>query len=413
MSRIFLIGDAGCTTGFGRVNHSIGERLVRDYGHEVHVLATNHLGDSYPSILDPSQQTPLRMYRPNSLIPKDVYGRSRIVELLGKLEPDVVWLTNDASIIIGLLFQNQWDKEQYLLRYRPILAYIPIDGYNHPPIWGTLASVTKRIAMSRFGQSLMPEAELIYHGVDHDLYRPIDAEHPITLSNGEVMQSKRDCKIALGYDPDGFLVLRVDRNSGRKDFPATWSALQPVMKRHTDIQVHFHCQARGDEAGVDLPNVFSREPETKARFFTPGGYDTYIGWTDHDLAALYNAADLFVTTSRGEGFGLTIAEALACGVPVIAQNVSAIPEVVGPGGVLIEPQRPITVPSGQDLWLADIGAFSEEIEHLYSAGGVRRKLGAAGREHVVKSFNWDTAAGLFHEYIEALASGTGSSEATA
>ena len=124
-----------------------------------------------------------------------------------------------------------------------------------------------------------------------------------------------------------------------------------------------------------------------------------MGWPEQDVVGLLNAADVFITTSRGEGFGLTIAEALAVGVPVIAQNVSAIPEVVGPGGILIDPQREITTPSGKDQWLANVDAFTDALEQLYRSKPTRRELGEAGREHVVKSFSWDRSTEQFSGHI--------------
>ena len=396
MAKVLWIGDAGCHTGFARVTHSIGERLIETYGHDVSVLAYNYRGDYWP--------TPLKLYRPTLLRQDDMWGQSRHVELLAKVEPDVVVMLGDPNVVVGLLFKNNYDTERVLLKYRPIITYLPVDGYNLPPAYNeVLSKVTNPVVMSKFGQAAFTGSKLVYHGVDTDQFYPVK-DKPITISNGTVLQTKQDCKRAFGYDPDGFLVLRVDKNSGRKDFASTWKALVPVMKRHTDIQVHFHTVAMA-ESGVDINSMLSREPDIQKRFFTPSLHNSFEGWPQEDLLALMNAADLFVTTSRGEGFGLTIAEALACGVPVIAQNVSAIPEVVGPGGVLIEPERQITVPSGQDLWLSDINAFSEAIEHLYLAGGVRRKLGLAGREHVVRSFSWDVAAARFHEYVSALAEG--------
>jgi glycosyltransferase involved in cell wall biosynthesis len=74
--------------------------------------------------------------------------------------------------------------------------------------------------------------------------------------------------------------------------------------------------------------------------------------------------------------------------------VSSITEVVGPGGILIEPLTTITVTSGEDQWLPDVPAFTDAIEHLYQAGGVRRKLGQAGRDHIMQ-FSWDEAARRF------------------
>ena len=57
-----------------------------------------------------------------------------------------------------------------------------------------------------------------------------------------------------------------------------------------------------------------------------------------DLPALYSAAEAFVTASLYEGFCLPIAEARACGCPVVAFRTGAIPEVIGDGGVLVDPQ---------------------------------------------------------------------------
>lgn len=400
MSTVLWIADGGAHTGFARVTHAIGDRLVEKYGHDIHCLATNYQGDHY--------DTKVKLYRPNSLIGTDVFGQSRFIELLAKVEPDVVVMINDPFILIKQLFENKWDPDRVMLRYRPIITYIPVDGHNHPPAWNILKDVTNEVAMSRFGQASMPGSQLVYHGVDHDQFYQVSAKRPITMSNGNTVTSKRECREQFGYDPDAFMVLRVDRNSARKDFPGSWKALLPVMHRHSDIIVHFHCQGQNDIYGVDMRAMFSRDRETEKRFFLPDFLNTFIGWDEADLNALYNASDLFLTNSRGEGFGLTIAEALACGVPVVAQNVSAIPEVVGPGGILLDPVRELTVPSGQDQWLSDIGAFSEAIETLYSSRKLRREMGEAGREHVKSTFSWDDAADKFHDFIEALARGAAS-----
>lgn len=60
--------------------------------------------------------------------------------------------------------------------------------------------------------------------------------------------------------------------------------------------------------------------------------------SDADKLALYQGAALYVTPSLYEGFGLTALEAMACGVPTIAANRTSLPEVVGDGGLLVEPE---------------------------------------------------------------------------
>lgn len=392
MARVLWLGDAGCHTGFARVTHAIGDRLVRDYGHEISVLATNYDGDYWP--------TPMHLYRPNKLSAMDRYGQSRIVEMLAEVMPEVIVILQDPVPIVKFLNENKHDPLKSLASggpmHAPVLAYVPIDGHRYTPALSSMAGMTRQIAMTRYGQAAMPGSALVYHGVDTETYRPLSSSSPMTASNGRVISSKAEAKEALGYDPDRFLVLRVDRNSNRKDYPSTWKAIVPLMKRYGDIDVHFHCVARDD---YNLGELLWREPDVRSRFRFSANIDTFKGWAEVDLAILYNAADVFVSTSWGEGFGLTIAEALACGVPVVAQNVSAITEVVGPGGRLVEPQREITTPMGHEQWLPDVAGFTAAIERLYHGQGSRRKLGEAAREHVVATFSWDKATNAFDRLI--------------
>lgn len=403
--KILWLSDGGCTTGFGRVTHEIGERLVRDYGHEIHVLAVNHEGDDFRSILDPEKKTPLWLYRPNKVKGDDTYGYFRTVEMLGHVAPEVVVALNDPGLIIKHLFNNPADPQRYLLQFAPLLFYLPCDGYNLPPQWtDLLPKLGKIVTMANFGKAQYEGAETVHHGVDPNKFWPVSPERPIVASNGQKLKTKRECKKAFDLDPNGFLILRVDSNSGRKDYASLVNALVPVLRRHADVQVWLHCDPMQGTAATNIPVLIGRHGEDLVeRFKFPEMYSTFIGWPDNDLNALYNAADLFVSTSRGEGFGLTLAEAGMAGVPVIAQNVSSIPEVIGPGAKLLEPDRYLTVPSGQDVCLSNTEAFSDAIEELYQSAGARRSLGEAGRKHVVESFDWDRAAKQFDEFITELA----------
>jgi glycosyltransferase involved in cell wall biosynthesis len=231
------------------------------------------------------------------------------------------------------------------------------------------------------------------------VFYPVSRETPIILSDGTKIATKKAAKVIFGYPEDSFLVLRVDSNSPRKDYGASWRALVPVMKKHSDIVVHFHCTGNGLSGGVLMPALFTRDMQTAPRFHLADEFDTFENWPISHLAALYNAADVFLSNSQGEGFGLTISEALACGTPVIAQDCSSITEVVGPGGVLIPPGFPITHPGGEDMFVTDAGAFSEAIEHLYLNDGYRKRYSKAAVDHVTKTFNWDVEAAKLDKII--------------
>jgi glycosyltransferase involved in cell wall biosynthesis len=95
--------------------------------------------------------------------------------------------------------------------------------------------------------------------------------------------------------------------------------------------------------------------------------------SDAELPAYYALADLFVFPSLLEGFGLPIAEALACETPVVTTRAESIPEVIGPGGRIVPPR--------------DVDALAEAIAELAGDMALRRRLGRAGRQWVLAHFN--------------------------
>ncbi|HEY6013543.1 MAG TPA: glycosyltransferase family 4 protein, partial [Candidatus Limnocylindrales bacterium] len=265
----------------------------------------------------------------------------------------------------------------------PILAYLAVDGYESPRQWDVLAERVTRIAMSKFGQAAMPGSEFAPHGVDTSLYHPRDRA-----------ESKRE----LGLDPDRLLILRVDKNTWRKDYPSLWKALRPVLRRHPEVDVHWHCRPVAQD-GFDLNAVRWNDEDVRDRVTMTADLAGFVGWPEGRLAILFAAADLFVSTAWGEGFGLNLLQAIASGVPVIAQDCSSIPEVVGPGGILVRPKGRISVPMGQEQCLPDVEKFTYWIEHLVNSPKQREALGRAGAEHA-KAFSWDTAAEKFNTILE-------------
>lgn len=393
VARVLWIGDAGSHTGFGRVTHEVAGGLAKR-GHDVHVLGINYAGDYTPDLAG------LKVYRANARDEADAFGALRVREIVDLVQPEVTVLMHDPAAVWQYLFVNPHDQDQSLLR-NPILAYCPVDGYDYPGDWlEILPQVTNFVAMSQHGARTFSPSRLVPHGVNTDEFWPVD-QRPIN-TEGLKLETKAHCKAALGIGGDRFLVLRVDTNSGRKDYAATIKAVAPFLERHRDAAMHLHAFADPRMPGVNIGHMLNRYDLFLGQV-TQSQLSGPTGWDQQKMNILYNAADVFISTSRGEGFGLTIAEALACGVPVIAQNVSAIPEVVGPGGVLIDSDRPITVPAGQDLRLPDIDAFSEALETLYADVALRTELGSAGRKHVAESFSWATAVDSFHDFIETAA----------
>ena len=96
-----------------------------------------------------------------------------------------------------------------------------------------------------------------------------------------------------------------------------------------------------------------------------------------EMPALYNAADLFVFPSLYEGFGLPVLEAMACGVPVVASNLSAIPEVAGDAAILTDPR--------------DADLLCDSMARILKDDGLRATLRTRGLERAAQ-FSWEKAA---------------------
>ncbi len=101
--------------------------------------------------------------------------------------------------------------------------------------------------------------------------------------------------------------------------------------------------------------------------------------SDEELVQLYNACKLFVFPSTHEGFGLPVLEAMRCGAPVIASDVTSIPEVVGSDRALFDPLSTTSISTKMHDALTN-ESFRNELRDL------------ATRQ--AKEFSWDRTAKL-------------------
>jgi glycosyltransferase involved in cell wall biosynthesis len=406
MTRVLFFGDAAAT-GFGSVTMDLGRALLAR-GLDVRFVSQNDLPGDLPEPFR-SRTVDLASFVMGSdgvesmreFIPAILRGDSEVAMADGK-----GWerWKPDAAILLGDFAAARIFTRPYMAEFAaiPTFHYVPVEGVDLPPKWAELWQVIHPVAMSRFGQVEVAKVTgtippLAYHGVDTATFHPVTPSTPIVIEGDDgkrdVLTSKEACKAWFGINPKARVLLRTDRNMPRKRYGSLFRALGPVLEERRDTCLVIHCGAY-DQGGYLFDSI-SKLPlavQQQVRVSDTRGIPRTV------LAALYNAADLYVSTSA-EGFGLTIAEAVACGVPAVGLDYSAVPEVVGPAGVTVPPA--FLYDNEYDHYWAqpDEAAFGRAVGYLLDHASKRRALGAEGPRHVARNFTWDGCADTFQSVI--------------
>jgi glycosyltransferase involved in cell wall biosynthesis len=416
MTRILFIGDLAAT-GFGTVTTDLGRALI-ERGEDVRFLSQNAfdlLPEPFNSrTVDVTTFTVARegVTDIHTEAIKGLFRGSSTAFLTdghpwGEWKPEAIIILGDfatARVIMEPLLEE-------LKAAQTVLHYVPIEGVGLPPRWAETWKIARPVAMCEFGANEIEKVTgekppVAYHGVDAVTFRPVSKKRPMILSSPDqkpnFLASRDECKQAwVGYlaeqndltrVPKNWL-LRTDRHMPRKNYPALIRSLAPVLSRHPDWALVLHCQPW--DQGGDLYDARSKLPPLiqKQLLLT-----NTTGLSRDLLVTLYNAADIYVSNSA-EGFGLTIAEALSCGVPAVGVRYSAVPEVIGPAGITVAEGGLIDNAYDHFWWHADEAAFAKATEYLMTHQMRREELGRRGPVHIARNFRWDAAAAVFADLV--------------
>jgi glycosyltransferase involved in cell wall biosynthesis len=175
---------------------------------------------------------------------------------------------------------------------------------------------------------------------------------------------------------DGY-ILFVGTLTSRKNIDALLDAYEQLLETRSDLPRLRLAGARGAAADRWLPRLASPPLAGRAE---------YVGYVpDRERRALFEGASVLVLPSWNEGFGLPVLEAMALGVPVVASNGGALPEVLGGAGLLFDPSRPDALADALERILTDSALASACI----SAGLARSA-----------AWTWDAAAARVRQMYE-------------
>lgn len=239
------------------------------------------------------------------------HSDAHIVRWLRKTGRPVVVTCHD---LINILYPENLQGSVRLPIISDRLGRYSIQGMEYADAIITVSSETAKnvdrvLKVNRDRLTIIPNA------VD-PLFRPLPEEQS---------QAFRD---RLNVPPDTFCLLNVGGNHPRKNLTTILKAFNILKQKGLSIQFW---KVSDDFTDEDKRFIQINNLEDSIK---------YLGYLDKTaLVQAYNAADVLVAPSFHEGFGITLLEAMSCGTPVITSNVSAMPEVVGDAGILVDPKN--------------------------------------------------------------------------
>jgi glycosyltransferase involved in cell wall biosynthesis len=217
---------------------------------------------------------------------------------------------------------------------------------------------------------------------------PVDAPSPASVSKGDL------------HLPPGFVFLSIldlvsaERKNPRDTIAAFTRAFEPA-EGPTLVVKTINGRERKPSILAELAAAASGRPDVVVR-------DGYVSVEERD--ALVAACDCFVSLHRSEGYGLTLAEAMAFGKPVLATGYSGNLEFMDPDASYLVPYELVPVPTGWwahapgAMWAQpDVEAAAEAMRQVYGHPETARVVGSRAREQILARYSPERTAELIRE----------------
>lgn len=315
--RLLFYGDAPTVaTGFGTVSRNLLDGLHKTGKYDISVLGVNYWGDPH--------RFPYPIW-PVGIGSRDPYGRQRSMDMMARnFEYDVLFLFQDSFILQSFMAEGLPKLRQ--MKNFVTVGYYPIDGVPKKEWVDCMAQFDVPVTYTEFGKkesilacpAIADRLRVIPHGVNLKDFNPLPDTHKDAFR-----------KQYFGRHADKFIITNVNRNQQRKDIPRAMLAFKEFKKLRPNAVLYLHMAPK--DQGWDIPEVTKGVGLTlNEDVFLPGnGFGPNQGYPVEVVNQIYNASDVVMSTTLGEGWGLSTVEAMACKVPIVFPRNTAIPEIVG------------------------------------------------------------------------------------
>lgn len=401
---VLWVGDAAVSTGFARCTHAACDELHR-MGWHVDVIGVNYPGDphDYPYDIYPG-------FSPHGG-GRDVYGMGRLQVLSRELKPDIVVLLTDPWNVAGYVkalpdivdlsmsdVTNASDEKAHILT----IGWLAVDAKNQDG--RPLNDLDHVISWTQFGADELThggyngESSIVGLGVDIDVFKPAD-------------KSKARQALFNGIDipADAFVVGVVGRNQWprkRLDLSIEYFAHWVKTRSIDNAYLYIHSAPTG-ERGYDIWRLVEHYG-VKGRVMH-GSPPMGVGVDDASMVDVYNAMDVYLTTTQGEGWGLPALEAMACAVPCVVPDWSGLGEWVEDAAMRVPCyQTAVSAPINGLAYtvggIPDRDSMCEQIDLLYRDEDVQRFYSEAGLR-LAEGLTWERTGQEFSAVLESVLQG--------
>lgn len=372
--KILVWADAPMApTGFGTVTRYVLEQLHKTGEYEVDVLAINYYGQFYDSKEFPYQIVPARMGDP-----RDPYGNKMLLEALQRKDYDLLWILNDTHVVNGIV--DQLDKLRTFKQQRgqkvfKVVFHYPIDCTVIEKAAKMIRFADAAVCITEYGKQetlkKMPDCnkdiDVVYHGCDPAKFHKVQQN----------MRRQWRARYLSVKSPDTFLWINTNRNSIRKDMARNILAFKEFRKHVPDSRIYLHCAHSDNNIELAVAcEELGLSNKTDVLFparldLKKGGYPVEI------LNGLYNTADAFMSTTLGEGWGLTATEAMSAGLPILLPNNSSAPEIIGENeerGYMYECEEQVWIDNSGYRPQGRLDTIVEKMLEVYEQRGSREQM---------------------------------------
>lgn len=409
--KLLFYGDAPTVaTGFGTVTRNILQGLHQTGKYDISVLGVNYWGDPHPY--------PYPIW-PIGIGGKDPYGRQRAFDMMAKnLEFDVLFLFQDTFILESFMGKGLPQLRQS--KDFTTISYFPIDGAPKKTWVDCMNSCDVPVTYTEFGRKesiltcpeIADKLRVIPHGANIKDFYPLPE-----AAATEFRQSY------FGKQAGKFIITNVNRNQQRKDIPRTLLAFRELKKRRPNTVLYLHMAPQ--DQGWNLPEVVKGVGlALNEDVLLPGNnFGPNQGYPIEVVNEIYNASDVVMSTTVGEGWGLSTVEAMACKTPIVFPDNTSLNEIIGAErGYLVRsgetPDDFMVLPNDNEVLrpVTSVTHMAETLMHVYDNREEAAQKAETAYKWVRSNLIWDKhivpqwdklITGAVSDWVKSQASSTG------